>query len=346
MTTLLDGMARVTIFVSAAVIAMAAALPVPGANDAVISGAGFAAHLSDYGFFADLGAEKPVARVQPYTLITPLFSDYAEKHRFIYVPAGKQAAYRGGGLIDLPAGSALIKTFGYRQAGAFHKVETRVLLRRATGWEAVSYAWNADGSDADLKRAGGRLPVTFTDPSGAAQTISYAIPNQNQCKECHALAGRVTPIGPKARNLNDGHQLASLVAAGLLDTAPADAPRVARWDDARAPLDDRARAYLDVNCAHCHNPAGAASNSGLFLDWDRADGVARGIGKHPVAAGRGSGTAGVVIDPGNPDNSILIYRLSSTEPGVAMPELGRATVHREGVAMLRAWIAQHRPPQS
>ncbi len=73
--------------------------------------------------------------------------------------------------------------------------------------------------------------------------------------------------------------------------------------------------------------------------------MTRGIGKHPVAAGRGSGTAGVVIDPGNPDNSILIYRLSSTEPGVAMPELGRATVHAEGVAMLRAWIAGQHPPK-
>ncbi len=345
MTSALDRLARLTIAGAAAVIAVAATLPAPAAQDAVISGTGFAPHLSDYGFFADLKREKPVVRVQPYTLITPLFSDYAEKHRFVYVPGGKTAAYRGGGLIDLPVGSALIKTFGYRQSGDYRKVETRVLLHRASGWEAVSYAWNTDGSDADLKRAGGRVPVTFTDPSGNAQTISYAIPNQNQCKECHALAGRVTPIGPKARNLNDGHQLGSLVSAGLLDTAPADAPRVARWDDPHAPLDDRARAYLDVNCAHCHNPAGAASNSGLFLEWDRADGVTRGIGKHPVAAGRGSGTAGVVIDPGNPDNSILIYRLSSTEPGVAMPELGRATVHAEGVAMLRAWIAQQRAPR-
>lgn len=305
-----------------------------------IAGPDFAPRLSDYGFFADLAAEHPAARVHSYELITPLFSDYAEKHRFLYVPSGARAAYQGPGLIDLPVGAALIKTFGYRaDDGQYRKIETRVLLHRADGWAAVSYAWAADGSDALLKRAGGRVPVTFTDPSGATRSISYAIPNQNQCKECHSLAGKITPIGPKVRNLNAPGQLAALVKAGLLDRVPTNAAHVARWDDASAPLADRARAYLDVNCAHCHNPAGAASNSGLFLDYDRTDAVQRGIAKHPVAAGRGSGTAHVVIDPGNPDDSILIYRLSSTEPGVAMPELGRATVHKEGVAMLRQWIA-------
>lgn len=334
----LDRLARGVIAGGALCLAVAA-MPGASVRDAVVTGEGFAPHLSGYGFFADLPHETPAARVRPYTLITPLFSDYAEKHRFVYIPAGLHARYQGGGLIDIPVGGALIKTFGYRDGNAYRKIETRVLLHRASGWQAVSYMWNAGGTDADLKRAGGRVPVSFTDPSGNRQSISYAIPNQNQCKECHSLSGQITPIGPKARNLNDEHQLAGLVKAGMLDRAPTDAPRVARWDDASAPIADRARAYLDVNCAHCHNPAGAASNSGLFLDWDRADGVARGIGKHPVAAGRGSGTASVVIDPGNPDNSILIYRLSSTEPGVAMPELGRASVHREGLAMLRQWIA-------
>ena len=170
------------------------------------------------------------------------------------------------------------------------------------------------------------------------RSISYAVPNQNQCKDCHALDGAITPIGPKARYLNDGEQLEALLAAGMLDRLPADAPRIARWDDRRAPLDDRARAYLEINCAHCHNPAGAASNSGLFLDWQQPDANARGIRKRPVAAGRGSGGRDFAIDPGHADRSILIYRMESTDPGIAMPELGRATVHKEAVAMLRQWI--------
>jgi uncharacterized repeat protein (TIGR03806 family) len=310
-----------------------------GVNDAAIAGDALPAKLSDYGFFTDLTGETPAARVVRYDLETPLFSDYAEKHRYLYVPAGQKARYEPEAALDLPVGSAIIKTFGYPQAGKFRPLETRLLLRRASGWVALPYVWNAEGNDAVLKRAGTRIPVTFTDRSGAARGISYAVPNQNQCKDCHALSGAITPIGVKARYLNHDSQLEKLLAAGMLDRLPGDAPRVARWDDASAPIDARARAYLEINCAHCHNPAGAASNSGLFLEWGRRDPVALGVLKRPVAAGRGSGGRDFAIAPGEPDASILIYRMESTDPGIAMPELGRATVHKEGVALMREWIA-------
>ncbi len=320
-----------------------AARPAPAVNDAAIVEDGYAPALSDYGFFADLKARTPAARVTPYHLNTPLFSDYAEKQRYLYVPAGKKAAYDPAKVLDLPVGSALIKTFGYEQNGAFKPLETRLLLHRASGWVALPYVWNADGSDALLKRAGTRIPVTFTDPAGKPRTISYSVPNQNQCKDCHALAGAISPIGPKARNLNDGRQLAALVAAGMLDRAPAGTPRLPRWDDESAPLDGRARAYLDVNCAHCHNPEGAASNSGLYLGWDVTDPELRGIDKRPVAAGRGSGNLDFDIAPGDPANSIILFRMKSTDPGIAMPELGRATVHDQAIVLLTRWIAAMKP---
>lgn len=309
-----------------------------GVNDAAITGDGYPAHLSEFGFFADVAARAPAQRLMRYDLETPLFSDYAEKERYLYVPAGRQARYEEEKALDLPVGTALIKTFGYRQQGRFKPIETRLLLHRPSGWVAVPYVWNAAGTDADLKRAGTRIPVTFTDPSGQARSISYAVPNQNQCKDCHALNGAVTPIGVKARYLNHAGQLERMVAASMLDRLPKDAPRVARWDDARAPLEARARAWLEINCAHCHNPEGAASNSGLFLELSRGDPVIRGIGKRPVAAGRGSGGLAFDIAPGDADASILVYRMESTDPGIAMPELGRATVHKEGVALVRQWI--------
>lgn len=325
--------------IAAALLFGAALLGKPGAvNDAAIVGEGYPAHLSDYGFFADLAKRTPNARVSGYGLETALFSDYAEKERYLYLPAGAKAGYQADKVLDLPVGAALIKTFGYQQNGAFKPLETRLLLHRANGWVAIPYVWNADGSDADLKRAGTRIPVRFTDPSGAARQISYAVPNQNQCKDCHASDGAITPIGVKTRYLNHDGQLEKLLAAGMLDRLPKDAPQVARWNDAKAPLEDRARAYLEINCAHCHNPAGAASNSGLFLDWQQADPNARGLLKRPVAAGRGSGGREFAIQPGSAEESILIYRMESTDPGIAMPELGRATVHKEGVAMLREWI--------
>jgi uncharacterized repeat protein (TIGR03806 family) len=310
-----------------------------GVNDAAITADGYPAHLSDYAFFTDLKARVPASRVMAYHLNTPLFSDYAEKYRYLYIPAGQTAAYEPDAVIDLPIGSALIKFFGYEQNGAYKPLETRVLLHRASGWVALPYVWNADGSDADLKRAGMRIPVTFTDPSGQQQSISYAVPNQNQCRECHGRDDVVTPIGPKIRNLNDGMQLQAMVAVHMLDRLPADAPRSVAWDDTSAPLEDRARAYLESNCAHCHNPHGAASNSGLFLDWKETDPVTRGLLKRPVAAGRGSGGRDFDIDPGKPDDSIILYRMASTEPGDAMPEIGRSVPHAEALALIRQWIA-------
>lgn len=309
-----------------------------GVDDAVVTADALPPKLSAFGFFTDLAARTPAARVTPYQLNTPLFSDYTDKHRYLYVPAGAKLGYDPKGVLAFPVGAALIKTFGYGEGAGFKPIETRLLLRRASGWVALPYVWDADGRDATLRRAGTRLPVTFTDPVGQTRTISYGIPNVNQCKDCHALSNVLTPIGPTARNLNDGRQLEQLHAAGLLDRLPADAPRLARWNDPKAPLDARARAYLEVNCAHCHNPRGAASNSGLFLQSDQPDATARGLLKPPVAAGRGSGGRMYAIVPGKPDESILLHRMGSTEPGVAMPELGRTTNHDQALAMLREWI--------
>ncbi|MEO1473959.1 MAG: hypothetical protein AAFS03_08460, partial [Pseudomonadota bacterium] len=100
----------------------------------------------------------------------------------------------------------------------------------------------------------------------------------------------------------------------------------------------RARAYLDINCGHCHRAGGSASNSGLWLDWAEDDPVKLGIGKHPTAAGRGSGQLTYVVAEGEPENSILLHRMASTEPGVAMPELGRTQIDWSGVDAVSAWI--------
>ncbi len=302
---------------------------------------GTPATLSAYGFF-DGSPDRPSPLLIPYTLATPLFSDYSDKRRFIYLPHGTRMTANGDGLVSFPVGAAIIKSFGYPQPdGSYRTIETRVLLHRAEGWVALPYIWRVDGSDADLRIAGGRTPVTFTTPSGETRTISYAVPNRNQCKTCHELSQVVTPIGPKLRNLelNATHR-------PLVDGADWTAARLPRWDDASQPLAPRARAYLDANCAHCHNPRGSASNSGLFLEYERPEGMATGLRKRPVAAGRGSGGFEYAIDPGQPDRSFMLYRLRSLDPGVAMPELGRASVHDEGVRLLEDWISGMSNPQN
>ncbi|UVO55716.1 SO2930 family diheme c-type cytochrome [Sphingomonas sp. SUN039] len=274
--------------------------------------------LSDFRFF---NGARPNSGVRPYALNTPLFSDYAEKDRYLYLPPGTKATFTGEGLPELPVGAALIKTFRYGAS----KVETRVLLHRASGWVALPYVWQGD--DAVLKRAGTRVAL-IVDVGGQKQAIDYAVPNVNQCKECHALGDAMTPIGPKARNLTPG--MLGVTGGGV---------RLPKWGDTGAPLEARARAYLDVNCGHCHNPKGAASNSGLNLTWETTDRTALGIGKTPVAAGRGSGGFLYAIDPGHPERSIMVHRMATAEPGVAMPEVGRALVHKEGVKLVSDWIA-------
>ena len=291
--------------------------------------------LEEFGFFSDAPGQVPAHGVIPYRLNTPLYSDGAEKLRFIYLPAGKTAHADGDGLLQFPVGSALIKTFAFGEGTARRLIETRVLLHRADGWVALPYRWNDAQTEARLALAGARLDLR----TASGGPLSYRIPNKNQCKECHGLNGAVTPIGPKARNLS-AEFLDGLKAAGRLDAVSSDFARLPLWEDrSSAPVDQAARAYLDVNCAHCHQPGATASNSGLDLRWEQRDPHAIGICKRPVAAGRGAGGHEFGIVPGQPDASILLHRMESIEPGVAMPELGKATVDPEGVAAVRQWIA-------
>ncbi|MFN4021025.1 MAG: SO2930 family diheme c-type cytochrome [Erythrobacter sp.] len=311
-------------------------LAAPQVSDAAVTGAAFPRSLSEFGFFADGARQVPAARVMPYALNTPLWSDGAEKLRFIYLPHGTQLAADGEGLLKFPVGAAIIKTFAFGQGAERRLIETRVLLHRADGWVALPYRWNAEQTEASLALAGGRIDLTT--PAGAA--ISYAIPNKNQCKTCHSRDGQVIPIGPKARNLS-AEWLGGMVRAGLLDRVPEGAGRLPDWRSrATGPAEPLARAYLDVNCAHCHQPGGGASNSGLDLRWEQRDAHAVGIMKRPVAAGRGAGGHEFSVLPGQPDKSILLYRMDSAEPGIAMPELGKASVDRDGVALVRRWIAE------
>jgi uncharacterized repeat protein (TIGR03806 family) len=319
-------------------LALAGVSPQPPVNDALILSDALPPLLS--AFRMGFANGKPTgAGITPYSLRNPLFSDYSEKFRYAYVPAGQKISYRENSVLDFPVGSVLIKSFGYSAdfrapEAKIKMIETRLLLRRARGWVALPYVWNADGKDASLKRAGTRVAVKWTHSDGKPRAISYAVPNVNQCKDCHALGGVITLIGPKARNLSG-----DLFKAGLVEGVPAAFAKLPVWNDpASGTLNDRARAYLDVNCGHCHNRAGAASNSGLYLTYEEPSGVATGIGKRPVAAGRGGGGFDFGISPGHPERSILIYRLKSLDPGIAMPELGRAMVHEEGVALLSDWI--------
>jgi uncharacterized repeat protein (TIGR03806 family) len=301
--------------------------------------------LAAYGLFRDARAQEPGEGVTAYDLPTPLFSDYAMKRRYVFTPPGARVQYRADGAFEFPIGAVLIKTFEYpadmRQPDQnIRQIETRLLIRKRAGWTANTYVWNADGTEAHLQVAGASTPVRWIGPDGAPHEISYAIPNLNQCKGCHAVDGALTPIGPSALHLQDATddsretELARWTRLGLLEgTPPAAAP-------ATRSIDEQARAYLDINCAHCHNPRGPANTSGLDLRANQSDPARWGLRKRPIAAGRASADLSYAIDPGRPERSILLHRMESVDPGVMMPELGRTLVHDEGVDLVRAWIAQ------
>ena len=329
------------------------------------------AQLSDWGIITAKNNTLHLSDdVLPYDLATPLFSDYAQKLRTIWIPEGQQAHYSPGDAFAFPVGTIVSKTFYYAQSddGAVTQsplrtvssgvmalndiklVETRLLVRREHGWDALPYIWNEDQTDAVLARTGDIKPMTFRHMSGEEESFAYVVPNANQCAACHAsdATKQIKPIGLKARHLNKPstfatafNQLDHWIASGMLDAASVtgNTPMNADWTDKSAPFDTRARSYLDINCSHCHNPAGPADTSGLNLEPD-ATGPALGTCKVPIAAGGGTGGHRFDITPGAPEDSIMLYRMEITDPGAMMPELGRALVHAEGTALIAEWIEQ------
>lgn len=312
--------------------------------------------LSEYGFFTGaLAHMQPAEGVLPYELNSPLFSDYALKARFIKLPEGTQMVYDPDEVLDLPVGTAIAKTFYYpedlrKPDGARRLIETRVLLHEPKGWVALPYVWDEAQTEAVLEVTGATQAVSWIDEAGKARQLDYRVPNVNQCKGCHLRGKDVVPIGPSARQLNRPfaqggavaqNQLAHWAAEGHLAQLPdmATVPAITDWQDASAALHDRARAYLDINCAHCHRPDGPASTSGMFLQWSERDPTRWGVNKAPVAAGRAAGKRRYGIVPGKPQQSILLYRMESEDAGIMMPEIGRKMIHREGVALIKDWIA-------
>lgn len=324
--------------------------------------------------------------VVPYDLNTPLFSDYAHKLRTIWMPRGTSAKYSADGGFEFPVGTIITKTFYYpRPLGAgrdrkavartydqsadfggdrdrgrerglklanVHLIETRILVRRAAGWEALPYVWNSAQTEAVLARTGDAKPLELVSADGSREAFTYVVPNENQCAGCHVVdlkTKEIAPIGTKARHLNraydyatgEENQLVHWTKLSILTGAPnaASAAKNADWRDSAQPLDARARAYLDINCGHCHNANGPANTTALDLTIFGASDRFLGVCKPPVAAGRGTGDHIFDIVPGKPQDSILPYRMLSSEPGVMMPEQGRTTTHAEGVLLIEQWIA-------
>ncbi|MEJ6591867.1 MAG: SO2930 family diheme c-type cytochrome [SAR86 cluster bacterium] len=338
------------------------------------------AALSAWGLMTSDGQQLQLgAGVTPYQLNATLFTDYAHKLRTVSLPPGTQATVMPDGRLDFPLGTVISKTFFYpRVSGALVQVvdaesvldaslgrnggldltqvqliETRLLVRRSSGWVGLPYVWNATQTEASLEVTGDIKSLTLVHQETATATdFPYIVPDQNQCAGCHntdTASRQMNPIGPRLANLNrsltgkvpDLNQLDYWQQLGILqlDGTVADQPRLVAWQDATQNLNDRARSYLDSNCGHCHSSTGAGDTSGLYLDIGTNNPVRLGECKLPIAAGQGTGGHRFSIVPGDPEHSILVFRMQTRDPGAMMPELGRSLVHAEGVDLISAWIA-------
>ncbi len=349
-------------------------------------------NLSDYNLFSDAAdpTSGPNSNGLPYDLSTSLFTDYASKYRFVFVPEGKVATYSEHEVIEFPIGSVLVKTFSMPADTANRgvnetNIETRLLIHRADGWNAIPYYWDS-AADASYIVTGKIISDVTITHKGAPLTFDYGIPQKSQCTNCHAVAPVLDrndptdkrksifkPIGLKARFLNVDYdyaggtenQLAHWQSAGILTSVPVDntaiasAPIFTDTTDITAltteELNIMARGYLDINCAHCHrdgltipeaNYTGAAGDSGLTLEFNRdinTDPSKFGVCKTAVAGGYPADNMGYNqyprdVIPEHADRSYLLYRMNTNDGRHKMPELGRGSIHTEGVELIRGWI--------
>jgi uncharacterized repeat protein (TIGR03806 family) len=328
--------------------------------------------LSDYGFFVDELADLiPAERVYGYTVASPLFSDYAGKERFMYLPPDQQihidwaAADPGPGgegeLWDFPVGSVLIKNFWFDldrsdpgQDENAKRVETRLMVRFPDEWEVYTYLWTEDESEALLIKYGDLVEIAFTDAEGQPAMQNYKVPSLEQCGSCHSRDNVLKTLGPVSPQMNtlverEGetiNQMHWLESLGLFDAALPDLSGLPVLIDPlgdEGTLDQRARSYLHANCSHCHRQDGGAGISGLrYVAWEQEP-IHLGVCKPPAAAGAASGGLPYDIVPGAPDESIVVYRMQSLDPEVKMPELPSQVLNPEGIALISEWIAAMEP---
>lgn len=317
--------------------------------------------LSDYGLF-----ESGDPRVNPrspglkYSIATELFTDYAKKYRFLFVPNQQSIKYQARASFEFPVGSVLSKTFVLplsNQGEGVDMVETRLFIRREQGWIGLPYVWNAQKTEAFLSITGARIEKTMVI-DGVGITFDYEVPSIGDCRTCHLVrtdeASKTVPIGLKSQHLNRNiegqrgavNQLRWWENQKLLTGLPknrASLLSVPLWSDDSRSLQDRAKGYLDINCSHCHSPGGSGSESGMFLEyWRLPEYFDHGICKRP--GGFNGGDKGLVYDlvPGNAAESLIPYRMSllaseGNEKG-QMPPLSRHINHIEGIQLVQRWI--------
>jgi len=282
--------------------------------------------LSQFRLFkGEMSALVPADSVQVLQLSSTLFTDYTEKQRLLKLPPGKKLIAKGDGLPDFPDGAVLAKTFYYtaqQTEGKQQIIETRILIKHKGNWNIATYKWNDAQTDASLLTDGSIVPAKITQPNGERREINYKIPTVYDCYDCHKSNNTITPIGPKLRNLNvdvyikgkSVSQLQHLSGVGLLDLqGHKKINRLPYYNDKTKTIEQRTRAYFEINCAHCHNPKGFAGAYSLDLRYENE-----------------YENTGIFFNKWNIEHRMTIRD---------MPKLGTTIVDKEGLHLVQQYLA-------
>lgn len=305
--------------------------------------------LSETGLYADAAALTVDPLNVAFSPQYPLWTDGATKSRWIRLPPG--------GVIDgsdvdawtFPIGTRFWKEFSFEG----RRVETRYMELQANGkWLYAAYDWEPDGRDAALAPEKG-LRNAFS----LGQGRFHAVPGTVDCKVCHE-GGPAEVLGFSTLQLSpavdaaalhgatgaSGVKLDYLIEHGLItgyENWPSRAPVI----EARSEAERLVQGYLHGNCGQCHNSRAALANLGLFLRQElllKPSTVVDTLVDRPVKKSAPGQSADAIyrIDPGHPERSALLQRMSSRYPALQMPPLGTALVDDEAVALVNQWITE------
>lgn len=320
--------------------------------------------LSDYKFFAGMIKNQiPSLNVLPFEPESSLFTDYALKKRFVWMPPETKATYNGDGkVLELPVGTVLIKNFYYNNvlpSNSTRIIETRLMIRKASGWIFAEYIWNDEQTEAFYNMDGSTTSISWEENGTTKTVTNYRIPSETECFVCHKVNNVAVPIGIKPQSLNNNfnfstgtqNQLAKWIEAGYLENnLPNNIVSTVDYKDTSKPLVDRVRSYLDINCAHCHSAEGHCEYRPLRLSFDDTGSSSGGLTNMGVCVNTQDmqgfpSNLSSLINPGNPNRSMMFYRLNTNDATYRMPLHGRSVIHTEGVNLLREWITTLEPCQ-
>jgi len=307
--------------------------------------------LSDYNFYVgELKNLSPNEGVLPYDLISHLFTDYALKKRFIWIPEGQKANYVSDGeIFDFPDGTITLKNFYYENVLpdlSTRIIETRMIYKKDGAWQFAEYVWNEDQSEAFFNLDGSFTNVSWLE-NEVEKSTNYRIPSESQCLTCHKQLDVPILIGPKPQNLNMDmdygtetiNQLEKWTQLGYVDAEdlPVEIETVVDWENESEEISKRMRSYVDINCAHCHSEESHCSYRSMrFAYSESADDDNMGICIEPDENLDPSLTH--IISSGNIDRSMVYYRLNTNDEIERMPLLGRSIIHEEALEMIEEYI--------